>query len=130
MNLFHTNRASIVLIIDLESQTFLSVFKDYSSFNIPGGKCFYNETDIDCAIREVEEETGMFIFENKMKLLLSEQCEDFIVSTFITYNFCGTIHSDEDHSIGFFPFEKLLINKNPKWIKYHKKILKMIRYLK
>tara|TARA_B110000285_G_C15114157_1_gene613042 strand:- start:1973 stop:2353 length:381 start_codon:yes stop_codon:yes gene_type:complete len=126
MNLFHTNRASIVLIIDLESQTFLSVFKDSLSFNIPGGKCFLNETDIDCAIREVEEETGLLLFKDKMKLLLSEPCENFIVSTFITYDFCGKIHSDEDHLIKFLPLKKLLINKNRKWIQYHKKILKMI----
>jgi 8-oxo-dGTP pyrophosphatase MutT (NUDIX family) len=127
MNLFHNNRASLVLIIDLESQTFLSVFKDHYSFNIPGGKCFRNETDIDCAIREIEEETGLFLFENKMKLILSEQCEDFIVSTFLTYDFVGKIHSDEDHLISFLSLDKLLINKNPKWIKYHRKLLKIIK---
>lgn len=126
MNFFHNNRASIVLIIDIESQTFLSVFKDSESFNIPGGKCFHNETDIDCAIREIREETGLFLFENKMKLLLSEQCEDFIVSTFITYDYFGKIDSNEDHSICFLPLDNLLINKNQKWINYHKKLLKII----
>jgi len=125
MNFFHKNRASIVLIIDLESQTFLSIYKDMSSFNIPGGKCFHNETDIDCAIREIKEETGLFLNKNKMKLLMCEQCEEFFVSTFITYDFIGKIHSDEDHFINFIPFENLLKNNNPKWIKYHKNLLKI-----
>jgi 8-oxo-dGTP pyrophosphatase MutT (NUDIX family) len=127
MNLFHKKRASIVLIIDLESQSFLSIFKDKHNYNIPGGKCFIDETDIDCAIREVQEETGLYLDEKHLDLIMSEKCEDYIVSTYITYLFYGTISSEEEHEIEFVPFENLLINKNFHWITYHKKLLNLIK---
>jgi 8-oxo-dGTP pyrophosphatase MutT (NUDIX family) len=127
MDIFHKNRASIVLIIDLESQSFLSVYKDKYSYNIPGGKCFNDETDIDCAIREVQEETGLYLDKNHLDLLMSEQCEGFVVSTYITYLYYGSIGSEEEHEITFVPLDNLLINKNYKWIKYHKKLLDLIK---
>lgn len=127
MDIFHKKRASIVLIIDIESQTYLSVFKDFYSYNIPGGKCFINENDIECAIREIREETGLLLDYNNMSLLHSEQCVDYFVSTYITYRWDGYIDTEEDHFVEFLPLEKLLINKNPSWIKYHKKLLEKIK---
>lgn len=128
MDIFHKKRASCVLIIDLESQTYLSVFKNKYSYNIPGGKCFINETDIDCAIREIQEETGLFLDQNHMSLLMAEQCENFFVSTYLTYVwFDNNISTDEDHFVEFVPLNNLLINKNPLWIKYHKKLLNQLK---
>ena len=121
MDIFHKKRASIVLIIDIESQTYLSVFKDFYSYNIPGGKCFINENDIECAIREIREETGLLLDYNHMSLLHSEQCIDYFVSTY------GYINTEEEHFVEFLPLEKLLINKNPLWVKYHKKLLEKIK---
>jgi ADP-ribose pyrophosphatase YjhB (NUDIX family) len=130
MNIFHKKRASCVLIIDLESQTYLSVFKDNYNYNIPGGKCFINETDIDCAIREIQEETGLFLDPNYMSLLMAEQCEDYFVSTYLTYIWQGDISTEEEHSVDFVPLKNLLINKNYLWIKYHNKLLNQLKALK
>ena len=127
MDIFHKKRASIVLIIDIESQTYLSVFKDFYSYNIPGGKCFINENDIECAIREVQEETGLFLNPEYLSLLHSEQCADYFVSTYITYTWFGHISTEEEHFVEFLPLEKLLVNKNPLWVKYHKKLLEEIK---
>ena len=127
MDFFHKKRASCVLIIDLESQTYLSVFKNKYSYNIPGGKCFIDETDIECAIREIHEETGLFLETNYMSLLMAEQCEDFFVSTYLTYTWYGDISTEEEHHVDFVPLENLLINKNPLWVKYHKKLLNQLK---
>lgn len=127
MDIFHKKRASCVLIIDLESQTYLSVFKNKYSYNIPGGKCFIDETDIECAVREIHEETGLFLEPNYMSLLMGEQCEDFFVSTYLTYIWHGDISTEEEHFVDFVPLNNLLINKNPLWVKYHKKLLNQLK---
>lgn len=127
MDLFHKKRASCVLIIDLESQTYVSVFKDNYSYNIPGGKCLINENDIDCAIREIQEETGLFLDSNYMNIIMAEKCEDFFVTTYLTYIWYGDISTNEEHFVKFVPLDNLLINSNPLWVEYHKKLLKKIK---
>lgn len=128
MNYFKkSKRASIVVIYDIESETFLSVFKDCVSFNIPGGKCFENETYEDAAIRELDEETGAKINKKDLKLLLKETCGEYTVATYFTLFYKGKLETDEKHKIGFVPLEYILLNKNKSWLEYHKKIYDIIK---
>lgn len=120
-------RASIVLIFDPESQTYLSIFKDCISFDIPGGKCFNNETFEDCAIREISEETNLDIKKEDLKLLLKEKCGDFTVTTFITTEYSGKLEAEDGYKVGFVPLEYLLYNINTTWLPYHKKIIELIK---
>lgn len=120
-------RASIVLIFDIESQTYLSIFKDCVSFNIPGGKCFNNESFEECAIRELDEETGLIVKKENLKLLLKEKCNDFEVATFTTTEYTGKLEAEDGFKVGFVPLEYLLLNGNSSWIPYHKKLLNIIK---
>lgn len=129
MSYFQKNskRSSIVLIYDLESQTYLSIFRDCCSFNIPGGKCFDLESFEDCAIREMDEETNLKIKKKDLKLLLKEQCGDFEVATFTTTEYTGELYAEDGYRLGFVPLEYLLINQNKSWLPYHKKLLNIIK---
>jgi 8-oxo-dGTP pyrophosphatase MutT (NUDIX family) len=119
-------KASCVLIIDLESQRYLSIYKNLMNYNIPGGKCFSNETSIDCAIREIKEETNLDIKEDDITLLLEQYCDNYLVSTYLTYHYNGQIIPEDNYMLSFVPIKNLLINENKKWIKYHKKLIKIL----
>ena len=120
-------RASIIVVFDIESNSYLSVFKDCVNFNIPGGKCFVNESFEDAVVRELEEETGAIVKKEDIKLLLKEKCGDYIVATYFTLFYNGKLETDEDHKIGFVPLEYMLSNSNKDWLNYHKKIYDMIK---
>lgn len=121
------NRASIVLIYDLESQTYLSIFKDCISFDIPGGKCFQDESFEDCAIRELNEETGLIVNKKDLKLMLKKNCGDYEVATFTTTTYTGKLEPEEGYRVGFVPLEYLLLNINSSWLPYHEDLLKIIK---
>lgn len=123
----NNNKASIVLIYDIESQTFLSLFKDCVDFNIPGGKCFNNESFEDCAIRELNEETNLNIKKEDLKLLLKEKCGNYEVATFTTTEYNGRLEAEDGYKVGFVPLDYLLLNSNKMWIKYHEKLLNIIK---
>jgi len=130
MSLLRDNkRASLILIYDIEAQTFLSVFKNTKSYDIPGGKCFNNELYEDCAIRELEEETGLIVKKKDLKLLHFEKCDSFNIKTFIVYDYYGNIETEEEHHVSFVPIKNLLINENKNWLKYHLKILKKLKQI-
>jgi len=128
MNYFKkSKRASLVVVYDVESNCYLSVFKDCVSFNIPGGKCFENESFEDAAIRELEEETGAKVDKEDLILLIKEDCGDYTIATYFTLFYKGKLGTDEEHKLGFVPIEYMLSNKNTSWLDYHKKIYDIIK---
>ena len=122
-----SKRSSLVFIYDIESQTYLSIFNDCISFNIPGGKCFENETYEECAIRELSEETNLNVKKEDLVLILKEECSDFTVATFFAKKYNGIIQPENGYKVSFVPLEYLLLNSNKMWIKYHKKLLNYIK---
>ena len=121
------DRASLLLIYDIESQTYLSIFKDCINFNIPGGKCFYKESFEDCVVRELSEETNLDVKKEDLKLLLKERCGNFTVTTFTTTEYSGKLEPEDGYKVKFVPLEYLLLNTNKTWLPYHKKLLKIIK---
>lgn len=122
-----SNRAALVLVFDCESNTYLSVFKDCVSFNIPGGKCFENESYEECAIRELEEETGAIVEKEDLKLLLLETDGYYNIATYMVNDYSGKLTTTEEHKLGFVPLEYLLLNHNKNWVKYHEKIYNIMK---
>lgn len=120
-------RASIVLIIDIESQTYLSIFKDCINFNIPGGKCFNEESFKDCAVREMEEETNLKINKKDLKLMLKEKCGEFEVATYTTTEYTGNLYAEDGYRVGFVPLDYMLLTSNNIWLPYHEKLFKLIK---
>ena len=49
---------AFIILVDEKGQVLLAKRRDYPIWDLPGGRVEENETSIDGAIREVEEETG------------------------------------------------------------------------
>ena len=100
-------------------QNFLSVSlkEDHTDFNLPGGSVEENETNIECGIREMKEETGLDIVANKLHFLYSSKDGDCYVFTYYTHNYEGTIYTEEDHVVKWLPLEDL--KKSKKWPGYN-----------
>lgn len=122
-----SKRSSLVFIYDVESSTYLSIFNNPNSFNIPGGKCFENESFEDCAIRELSEETNLNVDKKDLNLIINEKCGDFQVATFLSKNYSGRLEAEDGCKVEFVPLEYLLLNENQSWIPYHKKILEYVK---
>lgn len=120
-------RASIVLYYDIESQTYLSIHNDCINFNLPGGKCFMNESYEDCAIRELNEETNLIVKKENLKLILKEKCGIYEVATFLMTECTGILSPEEGYRLNYVPLNYMLLNNNKEWVLYHKKILNYIK---
>lgn len=51
-------QGSFAILLDKKNQVLLAKRRDYPIWDLSGGRVEENETPINCAIREVEEETG------------------------------------------------------------------------
>jgi 8-oxo-dGTP pyrophosphatase MutT (NUDIX family) len=109
--------AVCVLIVDVESCTFLSVSlkNDHSDFNLPGGKVEIGEHLISTGIREVKEETGINVY--NLKFLHEGYDENCQVFTYFTTNYDGNIYTKENHIVKWMPLYDL--TKSKKWPEYN-----------
>jgi ADP-ribose pyrophosphatase YjhB (NUDIX family) len=137
-NNFEDNKvkSALLVVVDKHLKQFVGIWKNYGSFDIPGGKCrIYNskngpfmESYEDCAIRELKEETGLDVEKDKIIKLLDANDEKNQVVTFITYNYSGQLHTEENHNVGWLKLEKLKENDNPFWARYNHTIFQRILF--
>lgn len=120
-------QAVCVLIVN-SSEDFLSVTlkNDHTDFNLPGGTVEVNETLVQAGVREVKEETGIDIYENKLKFLHEDIDEDYVVTTYYTKTYNGDIHTTENHIVEWKPL--FYLTKSKKWQNYNSII--MDKYVK
>ncbi|MCM3496895.1 8-oxo-dGTP diphosphatase [Paenibacillus lactis] len=70
---------------------------DYKGFIAPGGRIEFPESPIECAIREVQEETGLLVRNLKFKGLaeyMNPDKERYMIFNYITHDFEGTLIED------------------------------------
>jgi 8-oxo-dGTP diphosphatase len=116
-------KASIVIILK-NNKEFLSVslHKDHSDMNMPGGMVEKNETPEQAAIREVKEETGLEV--KNLKSLYQAMEDDIMVYTYYTFDYEGEIFTVENHKIEWLALEEL--NKSKSWPEYNKTCYELI----
>ena len=80
----HTRTACRALIIK-DNEILLSYERNTDQYQLPGGGLEKGESDIECVIREVKEETGYIITTNECELEIDEYYGDskFIIKYFI-----------------------------------------------
>ena len=112
--------AVCVLIVNKKKCYFLGVSlkEDHEDFNLPGGMVFQNETIIEAAKREVQEETGLIIY--NLKFLYENYDNDVNVITYYTYDYYGDINTSENHIVKWLPIYNLTNSK--KWKNYNSEI--------
>lgn len=114
--------AGCILLINKNNNTFLSVSdKKRTDFNLPGGKIEENESIINGSIRELQEETGLFVNKNDLTEFYIDYCREhratWKVTTFITFNYTGYINTKERGLVKWLPLSYLLCSK--KYTLYH-----------
>jgi len=104
-------KAVCILIVN-DKNEFLSVShkKDFNDKNMPGGKVDWEDkTDIDAAIREMREETGIIIKKEDMKLIYKNfdigHNQTFLVKTYYASSWEGEIYTEESGKVEWLPLE-------------------------
>ena len=118
-----TRCASRAIIIK-DDMILLSYEKNNDLYMVPGGGLEENETAKECAIREVEEETGFIIHVNDCLLEIDEYYEE---NKYITKYFAGSII--DKGVIKLTPGEAL-DGMEPRWIKVNDAISKFANFEK
>ena len=75
-------------VIIKNDRVLLSFQKNHDTYMLPGGGLDNNETEKECAIREVEEETGYIVETSECVLVIEEYYEDF---KYVTKYFVGKV---------------------------------------
>jgi len=115
-------KAACILIVKEKQFLAVSLKKDHTDLNLPGGKVEPGETMKQCAVREMKEETGLTINKENLVELYTSTCDGYVVTTFYASTFKGKIETEEDHVVQWMPFEAL--NKSKTWPNYNKNVLK------
>ena len=108
-----------VLIIN-DNNEFLSVSlkNDHNDMNLPGGKVEKNESNINAAIREVKEETGLDVYNiKKLHEDIDDDNNEYFVTTYFTNKYSGNIYTEENHIVKWLPIENLKFSK--RWKTYN-----------
>jgi 8-oxo-dGTP pyrophosphatase MutT (NUDIX family) len=117
-----------VFIFDPNKNKVLIIQSKGNLWGIPKGSKKYKETDIECAIREVKEETGLDILE-------SDFLKSFVIKNSSTYFYiekeeCDVeiqvnVYKNDANSIGWINVDCLhdMINDNKITLTHHTKIL-------
>lgn len=120
--------ASYVVLLNDEQQVFLMRRANTpwmnGYYNIPAGKMERHETFLETAVRETEEECGVIVNPEDMKLFLTqnrydpdqEQCPDWVDMFFVTTKWSGEpriTEEDKSDHIGWFPLDDLPKNITP-----------------
>ena len=113
------DRAACLLVVDKHRKRFLAVWKLKGSYDIPGGHTKIIETYEDAAVRELREETGIIVEKRNMSKILEAFDGKFNVITYVAFVYKGHIQTQEQHLVGWVPFQYLTYNKNPRWQKYN-----------
>ena len=113
------NRASCLLVVDKHRKKFLAVWKIQGSYDIPGGCCKIIESYEDAAVRELFEETGIVVEQRNMSKILEAFDGQFNVITYVAFIYKGKIQTQEQHLVGWVPFQYLRLNRNIRWQKYN-----------
>lgn len=116
-------KASLVIVLKNKKE-FLSVslHKDHSDMNMPGGIVEKNETPIEAGIRETKEETGLIV--KNLKLLYQAIENNIMVYTYYTLDYEGEIYTEENHVVDWLPLNTLLKSKT--WPEYNSKCYELI----
>lgn len=116
-------KASLVIVLKNKKE-FLSVslHKDHSDMNMPGGNVKKNETPEQAGIRETKEETGLDV--KNLKFLYQELEGNIMVYTYYTFDYEGEIFTEEYHVVDWLPLETLLKSKS--WPEYNSKCYELI----
>lgn len=88
--------------------------KTWNGLNFPGGHVEPGESFVECAIREVKEETGLDVWNLKLcgvKQFQNELDERYIVFYFKTNHFSGTIHASEEGEVFWLKRSELFQHK-------------------
>ena len=115
-------QAACILIAENNQFLAVSLKKDHTDLNLPGGKVEPGETMKQCAVREMKEETGLTIETKNLLELYTSTCDDYLVTTFYASSFKGKIETEENHVVQWMPFE--VLNQSKTWPKYNKQVLK------
>ncbi len=106
-------KAVCILIVN-DKKEFLSVSHKthFDDINLPGGKVDWEDkTDMDGAIRELKEETGLTIIRENMKMIYRNydigNSQTFHVKTYYAKKYTGTIYTDETGKVEWLPLETL-----------------------
>ena len=114
---------ALLLVVDKHSKKFVSVYKFKDSYDIPGGKCIMYENSIegfeDCAVRELQEETGLKVDKANMFKILDANDGKFRVVTYVSNLYSGNFYTVENHRVGWVPLEFLKFNANQGWRSYN-----------
>ena len=85
---YDKTRVACRALVIKEDRVLISYEKNTDLYMLPGGGLEEGETDKECIIREVEEETGNIITVNNIVLEIDEYYENV---RYISYYFLGTI---------------------------------------
>ena len=107
-----TFKLAACIVIRLRSNVVFAVTRksDLTKFGFPGGKQDPQESNLDCAVREVKEETGLSLNKDELVPLYSGACfgadgQDFWVTTYLLDATQSSALDDQDVK----PEEGLLI---------------------
>ena len=71
-----TNKKAVCLLIEKDGK-YLGVARrdDHSAFGLPGGKVDPGETHVESAVRELQEETGLKVSPQDLKVVFERTCD-------------------------------------------------------
>ena len=123
---FTEKKKAGVFLFDPDNDRLLIVQNKGNLWGIPKGTFENGEDSIDCAIREVEEETGIILYRENL-----EKCRKYVIDDRVTYYFLNMMYNhvknpnNDVNGISWIKIQclkKLVKNKNIK-LNYHAKII-------
>lgn len=107
---YDKTRAACRAIILKDDKILLSYEEKTNQWMLPGGGIEEDESDEDCCIREVKEETGKLIKLSEIKLEINEYYEDY---RFVSKYFLGEIIGEATMSL---TKRELEVGMRPRWL--------------